>query len=204
MKEKRIRSSRERRRSLFWARRSEAFEEMDDIQFDEMRFDRPQNWRALKKGEWKAKQSINIAGQGYELAGTQDRWSSDQATIDEYEFIVQHADDKTVMSAAAVLFQAFDGAEGQVETKIERFDRHDKQKIMPKGSGLAMYEKLLLFIEVIPTDRPYTHFVKARPKGISMSEWEDRFVPLLEEWGYTQTQPGRWQKTYQPSPIQPR
>lgn len=94
------------------------------------------------------------------------------------------------------------GGEDSVETGIHRVEGASlysgTPRVLPKGAGMAFYEKGLDFVAGAAEQRPIRHVVKARPTGMTLDEWESKVVPVLLERGYVELSRGRWEKVYPP------
>ncbi len=67
---------------------------------------------------------------------------------------------------------------------VERHDDH--APALPKGTGVALYAKLLDFIPSLAQRAPFHDIVQSRPLDGDSETWKQRFLPLLQQRGYTQ------------------
>lgn len=139
-----------------------------------------------------------------ELRGVLSREKGTGGWIDHYEFEVFTGENERILGGTVIFYNPHDRSIGTIDAGIERYDRSggfsEAAPVLPKGSGIAFYEKLLDFMQYTSNDdaASYQHTVKARPKGMSAENWDEHFAPVLRERGYTEERWGRWEKVYSP------
>lgn len=140
------------------------------------------------------------------LVGTLDRRKTSTAWIDSYIIDVYDRLDQKAISGSVVFYQPFDhSVTGTIDAGIERTDRYLEdfgggKVVLPHGSGIAFYEKLMELMQSVSNDdgSTYVHTVKARPKGLTADEWSAHFSPVLTRHGYNELTWDRWERTYSP------
>lgn len=87
-----------------------------------------------------------------------------------------------------------------LHTYVERSDvRYQDAPVLPPGSAMIMYEKMLDFIPRVVRDRPLRHIEKAEPVDGNLDKWKAKFGPILSERGYNNDRAQDWVRDYQPN-----
>lgn len=101
-----------------------------------------------------------------------------------------------------IAFHASNTSPDEVGTSITKNKLQPSSAELPRGVGVDFYNKMLDYIQTIANERQHqSHHIVSHDTsyGLNAEKWNAVFKPVLEQRGYTSTEPGLWERDYQPA-----